>query len=262
MSMKLPKLLYTRPDHSFYPGVFPDPELVHCRIGGCPGYMNGLRVLFLSDVHLRRSVSDARLNALMARIATQKADLILLGGDYAEGSDQCLRFFRAFQGISAPLGCFAVPGNNDADSADKLEETMASAGVTLLRNTAHSISLAGGTLEVGGCDDHKYGNPYTRSLFGEESYRILLSHYPVLPDCQCELMLSGHTHAGQCNVLGITPYSIGFEHHFHLLGVRSMQQIGDIRLLIGNGIGVSRFPFRLNARPEIYLLEFTRQESF
>lgn len=250
-------LFYTRPDHSWYPGVFPNPELVQLNLPA-PECMRGLRILYFSDVHLRRSVPDERLLALIERFASLKPDMALMGGDYAEGSDQCIRFFEAFKGVSCPLGCYAVPGNNDADSAATLAETMADAGVMLLRNGVQKIELPGGTLEIGGCDDHKYGSPATAALFsGEAAYRILLSHYPIMPECNCDLMLAGHTHAGQCNVMGITPYSIGFEHGHHLLGVRGMRRIGRMDLLVGNGIGVSKFPFRLNARPEIYLISFS-----
>lgn len=251
-------LFYTRPDRCLHPGVFPRPELQEITISGAPEFMRGLRALFISDVHLRRCVSDERLNALIAQIASIQADLILLGGDYAEGRDQCLRFFRAFGKLSCPLGCYAVAGNNDFPSIATLEATMADAGVTLLKNGCAQLALPGGRLYIAGCDDHRYGAPCTRNIFPDaEGYRILLSHFPVLPDCACDLMLSGHTHAGQCNVLGITPYSIGFERRFRLLGVRGRRRIGNMQLLIGNGIGVSRFPFRLGAQPQIYRIDFS-----
>ena len=251
-------LFFTRPDRTWYPGVFPRPETMHIHIEDAPAFLKGKSMLFFSDVHLRRRVSDARLQAFIRLLASQHADLILMGGDYAEGSDQCLRFFDAFRGVHAPLGCFAVAGNNDFDSSPSLRKTMENAGVTLLRNESHNILLPGGTLQIGGCDDHKYGAPDTARLFSEDAnYRILLSHFPVQPRCDCDLMLSGHTHGGQCNVLGVTPYSIGFERKYHLLGVRGMQRIGNMRLLIGNGVGISRFPFRLNAQPQIYRIDFT-----
>ena len=208
----------------------------------------------MSDVHLRFNVSDDSLEGLLALIRAQKANLILMGGDYAETADQCTRFFAAFKGVSAPLGVYAVPGNNDVDSMPSLRETMAAAGVTLLCNRHEAILLGDKALEIGGCDDHEYGSPCTRGLFSENTgYRILLSHYPIRPECSCELMLSGHTHAGQCNLLGITPYSLGFEHRWKLLGVRGLRRKNGMQVLIANGIGVSRVPLRLGAAPQIYL---------
>ena len=224
--------------------------------------MKPLRALFVSDVHLRPSVSDKKLSALMALISAQNADIIFLGGDYAESTGDCQRFFEAFKGIHAPLGAYAVPGNNDIASMPTLENTMAQAGVTLLCNRSVQVGFNMGHIYVAGSDDHKYGNPCTRGVFPEDgdAYRILISHWPVQPDCACDLMLSGHTHAGQFNILGLTPYSIGFEWKRRLLGVRGLQRRNDMRLLIGNGIGVSRIPLRIGAQPQIYLLNFVTQE--
>lgn len=224
--------------------------------------MKPLRALFLSDVHLRPGVSNERLAGLIELVATQRADIILLGGDYAESTSDCLRFFEAFKAVHAPLGVYAIPGNNDMDSKATLRETMARAGVKLLKNSCSSLDFNGGRILIGGCDDHKYGSPCTKDLFPstENAYRILLSHWPVQPDCECRLMLSGHTHAGQFNILGLTPYSVGFELKYPLLGVRGLKRLGDMRLLIGNGIGVSRIPLRIGAEPQIYLLEFTSEE--
>lgn len=255
-------MFFTHPDRYIHLGSFPDAQLVRLRIGGAPDFMHGLKALFVSDVHLRPSTSDLQLQKLMQLMGDQRADLMFLGGDYAETPGDCLRFFDALGKLHFPLGGWAVPGNNDLDSMPTLEETMAKAGIRLLNNRFEALSLPGGRLEIGGCDDHKYGNPRTRGLFSadERAYRILLSHFPVKPDCSCELMLSGHTHAGQCNFLGITPYSIGFEHCFRLLGTRGLLRCSDMRVLIGNGIGISRIPLRLGAAPQVYLLEFGSED--
>lgn len=255
-------LFFTRPDRTLHPGLFNLPRAVHTAIGGAPEFMKPLRALFLSDVHLRPGVSDAKLAAFMALLAGQNAELILLGGDYAETPGDCLRFFEAFRNIHAPLGVYAVPGNNDLESMPTLGETMARAGVTLLNNRCVQVGFNGGCIQIAGCDDHKYGSPRTKDLFPDErnAYRILLSHWPVQPDCECELMLSGHTHAGQFNLLGVTPYSIGFEHKYRLLGVRGLQKRGGMRLLVSNGIGISRIPLRIGAEPRIELLNFVTEE--
>ena len=252
------RLFYTRPDRNLYLGLFPVPRLERVEIDGAPAWLRGVRALFVCDVHLRRGVSDARLDALIDQIASANADMLLLGGDYAESPEDCRRFFRALRRASFPLGAFAVPGNNDAESAAHFREIAANAGVALLKNECRRVGLPGGTLEIGGCDEHKYGEPRTANLFsGDDAYRILLSHYPAPPDCECELMLSGHTHAGQLNLFGLTPYSLGIEREFRLMAVRGLNRIGDMRLFVGNGIGVSRFPLRIGAEARISLLEFS-----
>lgn len=235
-------------------GFFPRPRVERLHIPDAPAFLHGLRILFVSDVHLRKCVSDAKLASLVHLMGEQRADLILLGGDYAETPQQCARFFAALRGLRAPLGSFGVPGNNDPP--DLLPRCMESAGVCLLKNRAVSVSLPGGRLLLGGCDEHKFGSPDTARLFSGEGYRILLSHFPAPPHCEAELMLSGHTHGGQIDLLGITPYALPFEREYRLLGVRGLKRIGSMQLVICNGIGVSRLPLRIGARPQILLLEF------
>lgn len=250
---------FTPPDRSLRVGFFSDPRLVCLKIGGAPEQMRGLRALFVSDVHLRRQVDDDALNRLIDQMNGARADLLLLGGDYAETPDQCARFFAALKRLKFPLGAYGVCGNNDYCCASTLRNTMADAGVYLLLNEVRALDLPGGRLSLGGCDDHKYGFPRTEYLFPQDAgYRLLLSHFPVRPDCRCELMLSGHTHAGQCNFLGLTPYSLGFEHRYRLLSVRGWGRAGEMDYLVGNGVGMSRVPLRLGAQPQIYLLEFSQ----
>ena len=251
------RLFHTPPDRYFYAGLFPEPVLREIEIDGAPDWLRGTRMLFVCDVHLRRGVSDARLEAFADRLAAVNADMLLLGGDYADSPRDCTRFFRAMERASFPMGSFAVPGNNDFRSLRELRAGAAAAGIALLENECRQVPLRGGALEIGGCEDHKYGDPRTRDLFSNDgAYRILLSHYPAPPECECELMLCGHTHAGQFNLLGLTPYSLGVEHKFRLIAVRGLHRIDGMWLFVGNGVGVSRLPLRFGAEPQIYLLKF------
>lgn len=248
------KHLITPPDSSFHLSFFPDASVEGMHIPGAPDYMRGLRILFFSDIHLRRCVSDEKLAALIELIRAQNADLILMGGDYAETPDQCIRFFRAFRGTAAPLGVYGVSGNNDLLPGISAE--MKAAGAVHLENRTVSIEIPGGKLEIGGCAEHKYGSPDTKSIFSGEGYRILLSHYPTMPDCRADLMLSGHTHGGQMNFLGLTPYTLQYEHKYRLLAIRGLHEIQGMQLAICNGVGVSRIPLRMGAKPHMLLLDF------
>ena len=247
-------LFLTPWDRCLHLGAFPLPAVTRVPISGAPAFMHGLRILFVSDVHLRSGVSDAKLHALLSLIAAQRADLLLLGGDYAESERDCIRFFDALRGLSHPLGAFGVPGNNDHHG--DLAALMARGNVQLLRNRSISLPLPGGLLQIGGSDEHHRGSPLRGEIFSREGYRILLSHFPAPTPCAADLMLSGHTHGGQVNFLGLTPYSFGFEALFRLHAVRGLHKIGGMQLAVCSGIGVSKFPLRLGAGPEILLVEF------
>jgi len=247
---------FVRPDFYFHAGVFPRPQIRHTLIDDAPAFLNGLRIAFISDVHLRKRVSDEKLSALIGQIRDMHADLILLGGDYAETTDDCPRFFRSLSEIRPRYGIFGVFGNNDFICRDTLRDIMAENGAELLLNEGAVIDLPGGRISLAGCDDHKYGFPETKGIFPAGDYRILLSHQPCMPECEADLMLSGHTHGGQFNFFGLTPYFIGFESSKKMLLVHGERRIGNMRLIVGKGIGISRLPLRIGAAPELYLIEF------
>lgn len=245
-----------RADRYMHIGAFPKPFVREVAIGDAPPFMRGLRALFVSDVHLRDCVSDRALSRLIEQMRETKADILLLGGDYSESERACERFFEALRDLDLPLGKYAAPGNNDVRYMELIERMAKDAGVTFLKNGSASIPLNGGTLRIGGCEDHRNGAPRTEGLFEEGGYRILLSHYPVMPESACELMLSGHTHAGQLALGRLMPYCLDFESELHMIEVRGLHRHGDIQVLVGNGIGTSILPLRIGARPEIYVLTF------
>ena len=247
---------FPKPDFYLHAGWFDLPRVEEIIIGGVPEALQGKKALFVSDVHLRPNVPDAKLNALVSILQAQRADLLLLGGDYAETAHECARFFEAQQVISAPMGAFAIMGNNDSEcfpDPETLRSLMAKNNVHLLINESVSMN----EIEIGGCGDHMHGKAETKSLFGKNAYRILLSHFPAKPDCHAELMFSGHTHGGQFNFLGLTPYCIGFEHKYALEAVSGLHCIEKRKLIVSKGIGVSKLPLRIGVSPQVILVKFT-----
>ena len=260
--------------------LFPRPDryLARCgslcatvhehRVGGAPGFLRGLRAVFAADVHVLRRTTSDQLNALAGRIAALSPDLLLLGGDYGDRSEDAVRLFDALAAVRPPLGSYGVIGNNDAEAWDgRLEALcgcMSNAGVKLLINNATRLEIGGGTLWIAGVDEYKHGRPDPSGLYPEApvqgGYRILLSHYPVMPDPAPDLMLCGHTHGGQFNLLGVTPFALGFERlrppRVHALAVSGLHDIGGMKLLVSKGIGASRLQFRAGVQPEIDLLVF------
>ena len=234
-----------------------------------PEFMRGLRLLFAADLHVRKSVTDSQLEDFFALAEAQRADMVLLGGDFAEGEEQHARVFRMLSRLKPPLGIYACPGNNDRETFARHREfyrLAASSGIRLLENRTCEAPYGGGRILVAGVDDHMYGAPNYRRLFPgnrQNTYRLLLSHYPVLPEdgCAPDCMLCGHTHGGQLNFCGVTPYTLGLVDRKQLPGgpvlAAGSARIGQMRLLVSRGVGCSRMPLRVGVRPEIHLLECT-----
>ena len=75
------------------------------------------------------------------------------------------------------------------------------------------------------------------------------------------LQLSGHTHGGQFNAFGLTPYGIGFERldvprELRSVAVSGLHTFGEMQMLVSRGLGTSRIPLRIGVKPELHLLEF------
>lgn len=60
--------------------------------------MRGLRVMFATDFHIRDHTPDNYVAVLASMLAAQRADLLLLGGDYGESAAASKRFFRRWPG--------------------------------------------------------------------------------------------------------------------------------------------------------------------
>lgn len=223
--------------------------------------------MFVTDVHATPRTTAAHMDALAGRIAAAAPDLLLLGGDYADTAEPCRRLFEGLGRVRVPLGAFGILGNNDREAfpnTDALRQVMARAGARLLVNEAVTLRLNGGRLIVAGLDEYRYGRPSAAGLYpplpDPNRFRLLLSHYPRTVDPMPDLMLCGHTHGGQFNLLGVTPYTIGFERVIRRRRapryIAGLHGHGGGRVFVSKGIGASRLPLRIGVRPEIDLLVF------
>ena len=240
--------------------------VVERRIPGAPAFMRGLRALFMSDLHALDRTADADMDALADAILAAKPDILLLGGDYADQPQPCRRLFAHLRRVAAPLGAYGVVGNNDREAFPNLgvlRDVMGKAGFQLLVNRSVSLRVGGGRLIVAGLDEYKLGRPDARGLYpaapDPNRFRLLLSHYPIAVEPMPDLMLSGHTHGGQFNLLGVNPYTVGFERllcRHPARFIAGLHDYGGGQMLVSKGVGASRIPLRVGVRPEIELLVF------
>lgn len=224
-----------------------------------------VKTLFASDIHIRKNTWKSAENILNA-MKTLAPELILLGGDYAEDDIGFVRFFEALSQVKPRYGIFAVEGNNDytrfKGDRDRVKREMEKAGVRLLRDECACIQTEKGAIEILGARCAYFEETRPKGLFSqnENAYRILLAHEPLKStlfqtDGKADLMLSGHTHGGQVNVLGFTCYELlQYEPTLHYTHIAGLKKVGNTRVLVSRGIGTSKFAIRFGARPEIHLL--------
>ena len=210
------------------------------------------------------------LERLIAQANALQPDLVLLGGDLAETARDQIEALPLLRCLAAPLGVYTVMGNNDyhhTQLGDRaLNDCLREAGIITLVDSEVIIPVNGCRIRIVGLDEY---DSKTRSLSpyfarsDERDFRIIMAHYPQsiplhLDECAAppQLGLSGHTHGGQFRLLGLTPFSIGFERsrQSRLMPPAGWTDRCGFPALVSNGVGVSRLPFRLNVPPQIHLI--------
>ena len=242
----------------------PDVREIPLYFANLPESAEGLRVAVLSDIHVSPTVRKARVQEFVRRTNATRADLILILGDFLDGTVEELREDIAPLGdLSAPLGVWAVTGNHEYYyNYPEWRKMFQLLGIRMLENqwtNVQGIRLAGITDPAG----RKFGEPVPdlkKALAGGKKYfTILLAHRPKYAvdaaKLGVDLQLSGHTHGG--SIWGLKPFVKRYNAGF----VAGRYQVGDMTLLVSNGTGIwNGMPLRLGAPAEILLLELHKNQ--
>ncbi len=228
-----------------------------------PASLAGARIVQMSDIHVGPVVSDAYVLETFRRVQALEPDVVVYTGDFAssltEDISHCARVYsHAPRGRLATVG---ILGNHDYGhewsderAAERLIAVLADSGVRVLRN--EHIEVAG--LQITGFDDlwaERFDAVAALEGIDGNKPMLGLSHNPDSVDLPGwdgfhGLVLSGHTHGGQCRPPFLSPpilpvrnrrYSAGY---FELSGNRSMY--------INRGVG-HIVQARFLARPEVTL---------
>ncbi len=214
-----------------------------------------IRATFVTDIHLRKRMNGEKI---AQSIQNTQGELLILGGDIADNAPQARRMLEMLKTLHFPKGKFAVCGNNDIEafgSYEAAEAAFENAGIHLLRNSGTLIAQS--RIYLAGVEEIRYGTADVSAALRDApsgTYRILVSHMPTrdLLSGNADLILCGHTHGGQFNFLGITPYCFGYERALHLAQVSGMRAQNNTRMLVSKGIGASKIPLRIGVRSEIH----------
>ena len=151
-----------------------------------------------------------------------------------------------------------------------------SGNVIVLGDDSTKVDVGGETITLIGVNDPSFQTDYLRGdseevmrsklselCTDEEGFTVLLSHRPelfdVYVDYDLDLVLSGHAHGGQLRIPligGVVAPNQGFFPKFDA----GIYTEGNTNMLVSRGIGNSAFPFRVNNRPEVILVELNTNE--
>ena len=224
-----------------------------------------MRVALLSDLHIDYISKPEHIKEIVRRTNTAKPDLIVLTGDFVDGSvERCGKKVAILKGLQAPLGVWGVPGNHEYYSGYQswiyfLERE---ADITMLLNRSvrlpNGIYLAG-TTDPGAKRRWEEMPDVRKAAEGikPEDCSILLAHQPKLALAAqkfFDLQLSGHTHGGM--ILGMDLVVKFMNKGF----VSGLYQVGDMQLYLTNGTYIwSGFPIRFGRPTEITLITLKKK---
>jgi len=225
------------------------------------------RFVMLSDLHITRSIPQARISKIVAKTNKLKPDAVFLVGDIIDDRTKYIGSqLEELKELKAPLGIYAVSGNHELYNGLNLwQRNFKRLGIKVLINDG--IRLKDSKVFVAGIPDLNTAfSPYFRINFAQafqksrnNDYKILLSHYPNLseyPNRKYNLQLSGHTHGGQ-----IFPFHyLSWQANKYLAGLYDVE---SYKLYVSRGAGYWGPPMRLFAPSEIteIILKPTKKSS-
>jgi uncharacterized protein len=236
-------------------------------VPGLPPALDGMTILHLSDFHAGTpSLNMRAVRRAAAFGARVQPDLVALTGDILSGPRARDAVVHAMEGLSPPLGIFAVLGNHDVgDTHDPFSrgiviDDWGSAPVTVLRDSSAVVNWRGCEIELAGVDPRLFADgtnqPPERLFTRPGAVRVLLSHFPAvpaqMPPGTCSLALCGHLHGGQICLPGLHG-KVRLSHRNYRFNEGVFEE-PDATVVVSRGLGTTLVPFRLFARPEVSLL--------
>ena len=230
-----------------------------------PPAFHGFRILHLSDLHI--DLDPALGPVVHEIIGRQDYDMLVITGDLRAsvigGTDETVAaLLPLVRAAKAPT--YAVLGNHDFLA---MVPPLEHAGVRFLLNETVPLTRDGQTIYLSGVDDAAlYATddvPRAAAMLPPAAVAILLSHTPDLYLTAVahgyDLMLAGHTHAGQiCLPGGRIMQKNAYAPDFMLSGA---WRYGSLHGYTTAGVGATGVPLRFGCLPEA-VIHTLRRETF
>lgn len=252
-----------------------------------PAAFDGKTILFVSDIDIVGVSGPGTASGVFKKLQKLQPDLLILGGDYAgyslmnelnsTGDEQALsadrrEFFYSLAGFHAPLGKYAVIGDNDAGAADIAAE-MALGQITCISGSSGTIKLGDYSINLVGLSDTGSGSTNCSEIsrnFTSDDCVIVVTHNPAsISEVMtaeasdtgqwCDLILSGHTHHGQVVVgdrqlIPLTQQEMRFG--------SGWSNEGGVYILVSPGLGCETVNLRLGTTAQVHFITLRQKQAF
>lgn len=219
----------------------------------------GIRAVQISDLHLQKIGSLHR--NLLQKIEKKAPDVLFITGDAIDKASK-LKVLESFlQELPTDLPKFAILGNWEywgKVDIPQLKTLYQRYNCQLLVNEHVQIRLKDTLFTVVGLDDYLGGEGNWQKASEDlppADYCLVLNHCPAYREQMAleaqsgsiDLVLSGHTHGGQLNLLGWAPFRPPGSGRY----IKGWYQDQGPLTYVSKGIGTSVLPLRLGARAEV-----------
>lgn len=240
-----------------------------------PKEMDGIRVVYVSDIHVGTYYSPADVERVTAKIATLNPDMVLFGGDLLQHEGDAVkvdreRVAKAFEALKPPLGKYAVYGNHDIiclQTKTIAEMILSHGGFTILENDATQVVPG---FYIAGTEPWPMegeNSPRNHADVGKvawttenNAFSLLLSHEPAQIKKNAAfpfaLQLSGHTHGGQIALPITGPIMLPNGTEIFKEGFYTLE---NTRMYVSRGIGTSVIRVRFLEPPQIVVVTLHRK---
>ncbi len=212
---------------------------------------NPVLIAQISDTHLGKNISHKRLEKALKKVSEHNPDIIVFTGDIFEETENMQPYIELIKNLKAPCGKYVISGNHEYyGGLAQNKELFKQAGLTDLDNKTVqtcAITING----VSDIPDQKFLN----NLEKQEQFSVLLKHQPndfekLAP--KIDLMLSGHTHAGQIFPFN---YLVALRYKY----VKGLYKYGESNLYVNPGTFYWGPSMRLLTNNEITLIKLNEK---
>lgn len=224
---------------------------------------DSLRIVQISDCHLGTTFGGEGFARHIENINARQPDMLVITGDLADEhteSADILTACDALSDVAAPLGVYYVPGNHEnrmtKHVAAQLYDALTAAGVVILED--ETVTIEDSILLCGRKDAYDRSRMSAGRLLKDTDsalYTVVLDHQPreydAYADLEVDLVLSGHTHAGQMFPLGMFIEAIGMGENTY-----GMERRQETVFIVSSGLS-GLLPLRTGSRSEYVVIDIT-----
>lgn len=217
------------------------------------------KIVQLSDIHFSMTTGAPFAEKIRNIVNGLEPDILLVTGDFLDhGMMEPDKIADIMSSIKAPSGKYAISGNHEfINDFNISKEFIEKSGFKLMDNEIRDVWRNITLLAVSDKTGKRFGMKPIPDMdilkkTHNSRFNIFLKHQPILAKGAAEyfdLMLSGHTHAGQ-----IFPFGFFVRMAFKYCSGTYHLKKGSI-IHVNRGTGTWGPPIRFGALPEITLIE-------